>query len=99
VTRGQLSPSQTVTVTNTGGGTLTFNTANAFALGGTNPTQYRLTTSAPCVNGGTLAPAAKCTVTVVFAPTGTPGAKRATVTVGSNAANGTQTVTLTGTAR
>jgi hypothetical protein len=100
VSRGQLSTQFTVTVTNTGIGPLTFNTNNGFALGGANPGQFRLTPSAPCANGRILPQNGSCTLTVVFAPTPTTahGAKSATLFVRSNATNGTQTVSLTGTA-
>jgi trimeric autotransporter adhesin len=101
VIRGQVSGPQTVTVMNTGTGDLTFNATNGFTLGGANAAQFRLTPSAPCANGGILPQGASCTVSVVFAPklSTALGAKSATLSVRSNATNGTQTVTLTGTAQ
>ena len=100
VTRGQLGTPLTVTVTNNGTTSMTF-ANNGFALGGTNPGQFRLTTGGSCVNGGTLAALASCTFTVNFAPTaGTArNAKNATVTIRSNATNGNQFVYVLGTAQ
>ena len=101
VTRGQVGTPLTITVTNSGSTTLTFNAANGFTLGGASAGQFRLTTGGSCVNGGTLAALASCTFTVNFAPTaGTArNTKNATVTVRSNATNGNQFVYVRGTAQ
>jgi hypothetical protein len=101
VTRGQVGTALTVTVTNNGSTPMTFNAANGFTLGGTNPGQFRLTTGGSCVNGGTLPALGSCTITVNFAPTGGTalGVKNATVTIRSNATNGNQFVYVRGTAQ
>src|SRR5262249_2382582 len=101
VTRGQVSATQTITVTNTGTATLTFSNPNAFQLSGTNASNFRLTNSAPCANNGSLAPGASCSVTVQFAPrtNGGTGSNTATLSIRDNAPNSPQSVTLTGTAK
>ena len=101
VTRGQVSAPFNFTVTNNGTSTLTFNATNAFTLGGANAGQFLLTTGGSCANGQALAPLASCTFSVAFRPrAGTArGTKTATVRVRSNATNGTQTVTVAGTAQ
>lgn len=101
VTRGQVSAPFSFTVTNTGTSALTFNAAGGFTLGGTNASQFVLTTGGSCANGQTLAALGSCTFSVTFAPrTGTAlGNKTAIVRVRSNATNGTQSVTVTGTAQ
>jgi hypothetical protein len=100
VTRGQVSGPLIVTVLNNGTTPMTFNAGNGFTLGG-NSAQFRLTTGGSCVNGGTLPALGNCTFTVVFAPT--PGTarntKNATVTIRSNATNGSQFVYVRGTAQ
>jgi hypothetical protein len=99
-------PTQVFTLTNTGSTTLT-GIAQA-ALGGANASSYTivglLSTCGPTGNGQlnantTLAPGASCTVTVRFQPATnqSTGVKNATVSVTDGA--GTQTSTLTGTAR
>ena len=101
VTRGQVSAPFTFTVTNTGTTALTFNATGAFALGGSNAGQFVLTTGGSCANGQTLVALGRCTFSVTFAPrTFTArGNKTATVRVRSNATNGTQSATVTGTAQ
>jgi len=101
VTRGQVSAPFNFTVTNTGTSALTFNATGAFTLGGSNPNQFVLTTGGSCANGQTLAALGSCTFSVTFAPrTGTAlGNKSAIVRVRSNATNGTQSVTVVGTAQ
>jgi hypothetical protein len=101
VTRGQVSAPFNFTVTNTGTSALTFNATGAFTLGGSNPNQFVLTTGGSCANGQTLAALGSCTFSLTFAPrTGTAvGTKTATVRVRSNATNGTQTVSVVGTAQ
>ena len=105
---GLLGPAQVFTLTNTGNAPLTG--IGQGALGGTNPSQYaivRLTSTCGPATGGqvvantTLAPGATCVVTVQFRPTAgagtTAGLKPATLSVTDAA--GTQTSTLSGTAR
>jgi hypothetical protein len=101
VTRGQVSAPFNFTVTNTGTSALTFNATGAFTLGGSNPNQFVLRTGGSCANGQTLAALGSCTFSLTFAPrTGTAvGTKTATVRVRSNATNGTQTVSVVGTAQ
>jgi hypothetical protein len=100
------APTQVFTLTNTGNVALT-GVAQA-ALGGIDAAQFTvvrlLSSCGPAGNGQvagqtTLAPGAACAVTVQFRPgtTTTLGAKSATVSVTDAA--GTQTSTLTGTAR
>ncbi len=87
VPAGTVSPTQVVTLTNTGAGTLTLSSvtltgSSAFAQANT------------C--GTTLAPAASCTLTLRFSPTST-GQVTGTLTITDNAASGTtQTVALSG---
>jgi hypothetical protein len=101
-----LDPTQTFTLTNTGNVTLTAIAQGQ--LGGANANEFSvvrlLSTCGPAANGQvtahtTLAPGATCTVTVQFKPlTNQPtGVKNATVSVTDAA--GTQTSTLTGTAK
>ena len=88
-TPGTVSPAQTVTVSNTGNGTMTI---NSISLGGANPNQFRRTTTC----GATLAAGASCTVSVQFAPTN--GATRtATLNVNVAAPAVSASVSLTGT--
>ena len=79
------SPPQTLTLTNTGGGTLaplTVSASGDFAQTNT------------C--GGSVAPGANCTISVTFTPTAT-GGQSGTLTLTDNAGNSPQTVSLTGT--
>ena len=86
---GSLSPTQDVTLTNTGTATLTI---TSIAVTGTNPGDFAQTSL--CT---TIAPAATCTINVSFTPSA-GGARSASLTVTSNAANGpTNSVTLSGT--
>ena len=85
---GTTSPTQAVTVRNTGTGPLT---VTAATLGGAAPADYVVT------NGCTaaVAPAGTCTLTVAFRPTA-GGARTASITVASD--GGVGSVTLAGTA-
>ena len=58
----------------------------------TASSEFRVPAGA-CV--GPLAPGHKCTVSVEFAPSSS-GSKSGTLTISSNASNGTQTITLGG---
>jgi hypothetical protein len=107
VTRGTLGPIQVFTLTNTGNVTLTGITQGV--LGGANPADYAkiaaLSTCGPAGGGQflgrtTLAPGATCAITVQFRPLATdPANSVRNATVSVTDAAGTQTSTLTGTAR
>jgi hypothetical protein len=87
--QGATSPSQTVTITNTGSATANL---TSIALGGTSPAAFvKLTTC-----GSTLAASASCAVYVAFKPAST-GALSATVSITDNASGSPQKVTLAGT--
>jgi hypothetical protein len=88
-TVGVISPSQTVTVTNTGNSTVTL---TSIVLGGTNPSDYQFANSC----GSTLASGANCTIHGHFDPT-TTGSLPATITIKDNATGSPQTIALTGT--
>jgi hypothetical protein len=87
---GMQSLSQTVTVTNTGGSTLHI---SSLAVTG-DPDFFTLTNN--CVGGAGVAPGGSCSVQVVFSPH-TAGSGSATLTIGSDAANGPVSVPLSGT--
>jgi hypothetical protein len=91
------SPAQTVTVTNTGTGTLNF---AGFTITGANSGDFGVplpNTPAMCNPlGGTLAAGASCTINVLFTPTAT-GTRTATLKIADNATGSPQTVPLTGT--
>jgi len=83
---GQTSPTQTVTLTNTGTATLNISSVVANL-------DYHISANT-C--GATLAAGANCSVSVTFAPTA-KGARKGTLTFNDNAPNSPQTVALTGT--
>jgi len=85
------APPETVTLTNTGLGTLTFGT-DGIAITGADPGDYTQTNTC----GSSVAPGASCTITVTFTPQAN-GSLPAQVTLTDNASTGTQTVALTGT--
>jgi len=78
-----------VVVTNTGSANV-----NVGALTASGPDAARFSTATTC--GGTLAPAATCTITVVFTPTAA-GPASASLSLASNAANAPNTIALGGT--
>lgn len=89
-TVGSASPNQMVTVSNSGSAplvfsslTLTGSAAADFVQGGT------------CLSGGTLAAGAACSVSFSFTP-GAAGARSATLTLASNASNGSAVLSLSG---
>jgi len=86
---GTTSPSQSVTLTNTG--SLSF-TISAVSITGTNPADFSQTNN--CLV--TLAPGSTCTITVTFDPT-TSGARSASVSITDNAPGSPQTIALNGT--
>jgi hypothetical protein len=83
------SAAQTVTVTNSGQATLTISGA---ALSGANSGDYVISGNT-C---STVSAGANCTIAVKFTPTAT-GSRSGALQINSNASNGTQTVTLSGT--
>lgn len=87
---GTSSGSQSVTVTNIGDGTLNI---ASILTGPPNATDYTLTNGC----AATLAPAASCTLGVVFNPVA-PGTRVSTVTVTDDASDSPQSFNLTGTA-
>lgn len=86
VNLGSSSATQTITVTNTGGGTLTL---ASLTPGGANPGDFVRTGT--CANATNLAAAQSCTVIYQFTPT-TTGARSATLAVVSNGGNATVSV-------
>jgi Metallo-peptidase family M12B Reprolysin-like/Putative binding domain, N-terminal/Viral BACON domain len=85
---GKTSRPKSVTLSNSGGGTLSI---TSLTSGGANPTEFAL--SGSCAAGTALASGQSCSLQYVFAPTGT-GARSATLDVGTTA--GTVTLNLTG---
>ena len=90
-TLGSTSAGQGVLVTNSGAVTLTF---SGLTLTGTSSGDF--TRGGTCSPTGTLASGATCTVTFTFAPGGV-GARSATLTLASNATNGSAVLSLAGT--
>ena len=87
---GSTAATQTVTLSNTGTGALSFSSAT---IGGTNASSFTQTNTC----SSSLAASASCTITVSFSPTQT-GALSGTLTVTDGATTGSpQTVALTGT--
>lgn len=86
------SPTMPVTLTNDDPGTITF-TAPFGAGGDAFPVAGNFSQSNTCAQ--TLASGATCTANISFAPTAT-GTRIGSLTVQSNASNGTQTLTLSG---
>jgi hypothetical protein len=86
---GTTSPAEYVTLTNTGGITLS---TSSNAVTGTNATDFSQTNT--CGSG--LAPGAKCTISVSFAPSHT-GSRTASVTISDNAVDSPQSIALSGT--
>ncbi|MBC7733534.1 MAG: choice-of-anchor D domain-containing protein, partial [Bacteriovorax sp.] len=90
-TVGSTSAVQSVTVSNSGTATLTF---SGLTLAGTSATDF--SRSGSCTPTATLAAAASCTISFSFAP-GAVGARSATLTLASNASNGSAVLSLAGT--
>jgi subtilase family serine protease len=87
---GSTSAAQTVTIKNTGTGSVTL---SSVSLTGTDPSSF-LKSATTC--GSTLAASASCTVSVEFKPAVT-GALTAALSITDNAAGSPQKVTLSGT--
>jgi hypothetical protein len=85
---GSSSSAQTVTLTNTGTAALAI---AGIAIAGTNASQFQQTNTCPA----SLAPAAHCTISVVFKPA-VAGALSAAITVSDNAPGSPQSVALAG---
>ena len=88
---GTTSAGQTVVVTNSGAATLTF---SGIALTGSNAADFAR--SGTCQPSGSLVAGATCTVVLSFTP-GAIGARSATLTIASNASNGSAAVSVSGT--
>jgi hypothetical protein len=86
---GNLSGSQSVTMTNTGTVNLGI---DSISLGGANPSQYGFANDC----NSNLAPGASCTIHGHLAPTST-GSKPASVVITDSASNSPQTISLSGT--
>jgi hypothetical protein len=86
---GSFSASKSVTLTNSGSGSLTL---SSIALTGAQADDFVL--SKTC--GGSLSAGASCTITVEFAPVSS-GSKVASVTITDNASGSPQAIALTGT--
>jgi hypothetical protein len=86
---GSRTASQTVTVTNSGTGSLSI---VSISVTGTDPRDFFGNTDCPTQ----LAAAAKCSVTLSFSPQGT-GSRAATLSIADSAAGSPQTVALSGT--
>jgi chitodextrinase len=86
---GTSSPSQNVTMTNTGAASLTI---SRIAVTGVNSADFAATNDC----GTSLAPAASCTISITFTPT-TTGTRGAAVAVTDNGPLSPQTINLTGT--
>jgi len=90
-TQGTTSAAQSVTLTNTGSGTLTI---TGFSFAGTNPSDFTLS-STGCKQSQSLAVGASCTFGIAFAPQ-TVGNRSATLQITDNSAQSPRSVTLTG---
>ena len=90
-TLGSASASQSVTVTNSGSAPLTF---SGLTLTGTAAGDF--TRGGTCSAASTLAAGATCTVAFSFTP-GAIGARSATLTIASDASNGSAVLSLAGT--
>lgn len=90
-TLGSTSAAQSVTVSNSGAAPLTF---SGLTLTGTAASDF--TRAGSCTATGTLTAGATCTVTFSFSP-GAVGARSATLTLASDASNGSAVLSLAGT--
>jgi hypothetical protein len=89
---GVSSPSQTVTITNSGPGLLSI---TSIAMSGANPYNFTQTNNCP-ISPASLAANASCTVNVTFTPNGA-GTRTASLTITDNGVASPQKTTLTGT--
>ncbi len=88
---GTTSAPQTLTLTNSGGATLTL---GSLSLSGNNATDFKL--GGTCASGGSIAVGGSCTLSVTLAPV-LLGNESATLSIASNAPTGTVSVALSGT--
>jgi subtilase family serine protease len=86
---GSTSAAQSVTLTNTGNGSLSI---TSIGLAGTNPGDYSDTNTC----GSSVAAGANCAISVKFTPT-TTGTRSATVSIVDNASGSPQSISLIGT--
>lgn len=86
------SATQTVTVSNSGTAALSL---SAITLGGSNPGDF--TQGGTCAVATPVAAGSSCSLTLGFLPTAM-GSRSATVTLASNASNGSATINLSGSA-
>jgi hypothetical protein len=91
---GATSAPMSFTVSNGGAAALSL---TSIATTGTNASEFRVANTSTCAAGGSVAPGGNCRVDVVFAPTSS-GNKSAAVTINHNAAGGTTSVALAGSA-
>ena len=89
-TQNASSPGQTLTITNSGTGTLHFLAAPA--LGGSNPADFNLTNNC---TAAAYVPAATCTLSVTFTPLGV-GPRSATLVITDDAPNSPQSIAVGG---
>lgn len=87
---GQKSAAQAVTLTNSGVAPLTL---ASLTLAGSSVGDFAL--AGDCTSGATVAAGGTCTMQLSFVPTAV-GTRSATLTVASNAANGSPVITLSG---
>lgn len=90
-TVGSTSAARSITVSNTGSAALNF---SAITLAGSAASNYAV--SGTCAVGTPLASDAQCTVVLRFTPSAT-GSRPATLTLASDASNGSASVSLSGT--
>jgi hypothetical protein len=86
---GVVSPSQTITLSNTGNAALSI---TGLALAGANPSDFAQSNNC----GASVAAGGNCTISVTFTPAAS-GSFTAAVSVADNASGSPQTVTLSGT--
>jgi hypothetical protein len=80
----------------TGSGSLTLGSPY-YTLSGPNASDFAVTTSGTCANGGAVASGSSCSVVVRFTPTQSAGTNEsATLTISGDAQNGSQSLSLTG---
>jgi hypothetical protein len=87
---GASSPTQNITVTNTGNQTLNI---SQIAITGTNLAEFKLQPDTTC--GTTLGAGSNCIIGIAFRPTAT-GTQTATLSITDNATNSPQTAPLSG---
>ena len=95
---GTTSAPQTITVTNTGSGSLTL---SSITISGKYANAYRIQPASTCTASGTVLPGSSCQVALVFAPLIADGTfftsnQPASVMISDNAAGSPQSVTLGG---